>query len=50
MTPDQAENRFERVAIMMVEGMSEEDAERYCDTRPDLYGIRDYTEKQEGMF
>lgn len=51
MTPEQAESRFERVAIMMFDGkLSEEDAEKYCDCSPDQYGIRDFSEKQGGLF
>lgn len=50
MTPEQAEAREERIAIMTVEGMSEDDAQKYCDSDPAQYGIRDYSEKQEVMF
>lgn len=46
MTTDQAEARDERVAIMTVEGMSEDDAQAYCDSRPWLYGARERNEKQ----
>jgi hypothetical protein len=44
MTQDQAENRAERIAIMTVEGMSEEEAHRYCDTKPEQYGTREATQ------
>lgn len=37
---DKAEYRYERVAIMTIEGMSEEDAHRYCDSKPELYGFK----------
>lgn len=38
----QAENRAERVAIMVCDGkQTEEAAQQYCDTRPELYGIRE---------
>lgn len=34
------ESREERVAIMTVEGMSMDEAQAYCDTKPELYGLR----------
>lgn len=40
MTPEQREAREERVAIMVVEGMPEAEAEAYCDTKPEMYGTR----------
>lgn len=50
MTPEQQEARDERVAIMAVEGMSEEEAEAYCDTKPWLYGARPVNETQIALF
>jgi hypothetical protein len=41
MTSDQKESRDERVAIMVIEGMSEDAAHTYCDSKPDMYGHRD---------
>jgi hypothetical protein len=41
MTSDQKEAREERVAIMTVEGMSEKDAVKYCNSKPELYGVVD---------
>ena len=49
MTPEEAENREERVAIMTAEGMSEEEAQAYCDTRPWLHGVRDQTHSQPDL-
>lgn len=50
MTPDQAEAREERVAIMTVEGVSEEDAQAYCDTKIFLYGSMHKEDIQEQLF
>lgn len=50
MTPAQSEAREERVAIMTVEGMSEEHAQSYCDGDPAQFGIRGFKEVQEMMF
>lgn len=49
MTPEQKEAREERIAIMTREGMSEEEAERYCDTKPMTYGIQERKEIQERL-
>lgn len=46
MTPEQQEAREERVAIMTVEGMSEDEAQAYCDTKAWLYGVKERNEKQ----
>lgn len=47
MSEDEAANREERVAIMVVDGgISEAEAQAYCDTRPELYGIREVVEIQ----
>lgn len=50
MSPDQAELREERMAIMMVDGCSEEEAERYCNSVPGLYGFVGKMEEQGGLF
>lgn len=51
MNPEQAMNREERVAIMTICGnQTEEVAQAYCDTKPDVYGIRDFEETQGGLF
>ena len=50
MTPEQQEAREERVAIMTVEGMREEEAEAYCNTKPWLYGARPVNEAQIALF
>lgn len=51
MNPVQAMDRAERVAIMVVCGnMTEEQAEAYCNTKPDVYGLKIQDEKQEGLF
>lgn len=47
MTEDQALHRDERVALMMESGSSEDEAQRYCDTRPELYGIRERGVEQQ---
>ena len=49
MTPDEAESREERVAIMTAEGMPEEEAQAYCDTKPWLHGVREQEEKQQQL-
>jgi len=50
MTDDQAENRYERVAYIIQDGeISIADAENYCDTRPNLYGIRPQAEIQQEL-
>jgi hypothetical protein len=35
---DKQEARQERLAIMTVEGISEEEAAAYCDSHPEIYG------------
>lgn len=50
MTADQQELRLERIAIMVESGSTTQSAEAYCDRHPELYGIRDITAKQEGLF
>ena len=51
MTPDQKYNREERIGIMVFEGkMTEEFAQAYCDRFPDVYGIREVTERQDDLF
>lgn len=39
MTPVQEELRAERVAIMTVEGVPEDEADRVCNGNPALYGM-----------
>lgn len=41
--------RYERVAIMIAEGVPEDDAEGYCDTRPEFYGYRRKPDSQESL-
>lgn len=42
--------RAERVAIMMICGQqSEAEAQAFCDKHPQLYGIRDREEYQQGL-
>ena len=44
-------NREERVAIMVVDGgCTADEAERYCDAHPQLYGIRDVESGQQSLF
>lgn len=51
MTPDQIEARDERVAIMVHCGkQSAAVAEAFCDTMPELYGIRDLGIHQVDLF
>lgn len=51
MTPDQTESRDERVAIMTVCGKcSVAAADAFCDTMPELYGIRDLGAHQVDLF
>lgn len=38
MTAEQREMRDERVAIMTVEGLSEEEAHAWCNTIPETFG------------
>lgn len=51
MNPSQEMTRAERVAIMVVCGnASEDEAQRFCDQHPDLYGLREKNEQQDGLF
>ena len=51
MTTAQSELRAERIAIMVIDGgLTENAAEEYCDSKPQLYGIRDRTERQDKLF
>lgn len=47
MTPEQEELRAERIAIMVIEGSTESQAIAFCDSRPELYGIKAEEVKQE---
>lgn len=50
MTPAQSEARDERIGIMMFEaGATREEAEKYCDGLPHVYGIRDRKEEQKEL-
>lgn len=49
MTSAQKEARIERKAIMAAEGVSEEEAEAFCDSQPWAYGYSEKTEKQERL-
>lgn len=46
MTEDQKYLREERIAIMTVEGVSQKEAEKYCDDNPHIFGYRDQEETQ----
>lgn len=50
MTEDQKELRVERIAIMTVEGVSKEYAEKFCDSMPWLYGSEERKEVQNELF
>lgn len=50
MTKEQEENRIERIAIMMFcGGQTREAADKYCDSKPWLYGIRKENIIQEDL-
>ena len=50
MTPDQAMSRAEREAIMIVCGnVPPEEAQRFCDRHPEIFGIRDREEQQDSL-
>lgn len=42
MDIDKKMAREERIAIMMESGVTEEDAETYCDLVPTMYGSREW--------
>lgn len=50
MSPEQAELRAEREAIMLTEGASAEEVERCCNSQPGLFGFVGREEKQDGLF
>ena len=51
MTPDQAADREERMAIMIHDGGCHPNfAEKYCNSKPEIYGVREENLKQEGLF
>ena len=50
MSPEQAELRAEREAIMMSEGASAEGVEQCCNGQPGLFGFVGRQERQEGLF
>lgn len=50
ISSDQAELRAERLAIMIVEGCSLEEAERQCNSEPSLFGFVGKEEQQDGLF
>jgi hypothetical protein len=49
MTEDQKENRIERRAICEAEKVPEEEIQAMFKKHPQIYGIADYTEKQDGL-
>lgn len=50
MSPEQAELRAEREAIMLVEGASAEEVERCCNSQPGLFGFVGLMEQQDALF
>ena len=50
MSPEQAELRAEREAIMLVEGASAADVERCCNGQPALFGFVGKVEQQDVLF
>lgn len=50
MSPDQAELRAEREAIMQVEGASDAEVERCCNGQPALFGFVAQAEEQVSLF
>jgi len=48
---DSEVTRAERMAIMTICGnCSEDEAQRFCDQHPELYGVREVLEQQSGLF
>lgn len=48
---DSEVTRAERMAIMTICGnCSEDEAQRYCDRYPELFGVREVIEQQDGLF
>ena len=51
MSPDQAELRAERMALMVVDGgVTADAAERFCNSEPGLFGFVGKQEQQDGLF
>lgn len=50
MSPDQAELRAEREAIMLVEGANAAEVEQCCNGQPALFGFVGLTEEQVSLF
>lgn len=50
MSPEQAELRAEREAIMLVEGASAAEVEQCCNSQPNLFGFVGLMEQQDGLF
>lgn len=50
MSPEQAELRAEREAIMLVEGASVAEVERCCNAQPALFGFVAQLEEQVSLF
>jgi len=50
MSPEQAELRAEREAIMLTDGASAADVERCCNGQPGLFGFVGKVEQQDGLF
>lgn len=50
MSPEQAELRAEREAIMLVEGASAAEVDRCCNGQPGLFGFVGLAEEQVALF
>lgn len=50
MSPEQADLRAEREAIMLVDGASAAEVERCCNGQPSLYGFVGKVEQQDVLF
>lgn len=50
MSPEQAELRAEREAIMLVDGASAAEVERCCNGQPALFGFVGLIEEQTALF
>ena len=50
MSPEQAELRAEREAIMLTEGVSAEEVERCCNSQPGLFGFVGFVDQQDALF
>lgn len=50
MSPEQAELRAEREAIMLVEKASADEVERCCNSQPSLFGFVGFVDQQDALF